>query len=331
MNSSSAVAPASGRPAVDWRRLLGWARQYGIVVALAVLFACFAITTDAFLTERNLTNLVEQNASMFLLAAGMTVVIIAGEFDLSIGAVMGFAAVVGAWLTNEAGAPVAVAGALACGAALGAVNGGLVSRLRRQSFLITLATQFAFVGVALYLTDGTNTFTMTDFDALQPLAGSDVLGLESKVWIALSVVVVLAAMLRRAPFGRNVYAVGGNRAAARISGVRVEAVRIAVFTLNGALAGLAGVLALAETGVAQPTGNVGVEFAVITAVIVGGTSVVGGRGGIGRTLVGVLLLAVISNGFTVAYISPTYDRLVQGAIILLAVMIDAWLKRRARA
>lgn len=330
MSASVAAVDAPARP-VAWRRLLRWTQDYGIVVALVGLCAYFSISTDAFLTERNLTNLVEQNASLFLLAAGMTIVVIAGEFDLSIGAVMGFAAVVGAWLANAAGPAAAVAGALACGAGLGAVNGVLVSRLRRQSFLITLATQFAFVGMALYLTDGTNTFTVTDVGALQPLADTELLGFQAKVWIALVVVVALVALLRRAPFGRSVYAVGGNRAAARVSGLRVEGVRVAVFTLNGTLGGLAGALAIAETGVAQPTGNIGIEFVVITAVIVGGTSVVGGRGGIGRTLIGVLLLAVISNGFTIAYISPTYDRLVQGAIILLAVMVDAWLKRRAVA
>jgi ribose transport system permease protein len=328
VRTSVALPSVPGRE-LNWRRVVGWTQRYGIVVAFVGLVAYFAISTDAFLTERNLTNLVEQNASTILLAAGMTVVIIAGEFDLSIGAIMGFTAVVGAWLANEAGPARAVAGALACGAGLGAVNGALVSRLRVQSFLITLATQFLFVGVALYLTAGTDTFAVANVDALSPLGESDVLGLKSKVWIALAVVVALAALLQRAPFGRSAYAVGGNRAAARVAGVGVESVRIGAFTLNGALAGLAGVLAVAETGVAQPTGNVGIEFTVITAVIVGGTSVVGGRGGIGRTLVGVLLLAVIANGFTIAYISPTYDRLVQGAIILLAVMLDAWLKRRA--
>jgi ribose transport system permease protein len=330
MSGAAATADVAVRSEAG-RRLLAWTRSYGIVVALVALFAYFSISTDAFLTERNLTNLVEQNATMVLLAAGMTIVIVAGEFDLSIGAVMGFTAVVGAWLANQTGPVVAVAGALACGAGLGLLNGVLVSALRRQSFLITLATQFAFVGVALYLTAGTNTFTLSHPDALGPLADTDVLGLASKVWIAAGVVVVLVWLLRRAPFGRSVYAVGGNRAAARIAGVRVEAVRVGVFTLNGALAGLAGALALAETAVAQPTGNIGIEFVVITAVIVGGTSVVGGRGGIGRTLIGVALLAVISNGFTIAYVSPTYDRLVQGAIILLAVMLDAWLKRRAAA
>jgi ribose transport system permease protein len=328
MSSLSASALAGARNP-QWRTWLGWVHNYGIAVAVVALLVYFSVTTDAFLTDRNLTNLIEQNASTILLAAGMTVVIIAGEFDLSIGAVMGFAAVVGASVTNQTDPALGVLVAIACGAALGTINGLLVCRLRVQSFLVTLATQFLFVGVALYLTKGTNSFILSDFTALSPLAEGEFLGLKTKVWVALGVVLALVFLLRGTPFGRRVYAVGGNRAAARVSGIGVEALRVQVFSLNGALAGLAGAMALAETGVAQPTGNIGIEFTVITAVIIGGTSVIGGRGGIGRTVLGVLLLAIIANGFTIAYISPTYDRLVQGAIILLALVIDAWLKRRA--
>lgn len=326
---SSIALPGDPRGLIRWQQLVRWFQNYGIVVAFIVLFTYFAITTEAFLTERNLTNLIEQNATLIIVAAGMTVVIIAGEFDLSVGAVMGFAAVVGASVTNQAGPALGILAAVASGVGLGLINGLLVTRLNVQSFLVTLATQFAFVGAGLYLTDATGSYAVKDFTALSPLAETEILGLRSKVWVTAVIVMLIFALLRRGPLGRSVFAVGGSRAAARVAGLGVGTVRIAVFVLSGALAGLAGALALSETGVAQPTGNVGIEFTAITAVIVGGTSVAGGRGGIGRTLIGVLLLAVIANGFTIAYISPTYDRLVQGAIILVAVMLDAWLKRRA--
>ena len=127
------------------------------------------------------------------------------------------------------------------------------------------------------------------------------------------------------------FAVGGNRAAARIAGVRVRLIQVSVFVVSGAMAALAGVLAVSDTGVAQANGGIGSEFTAITAVIIGGTSIAGGRGSVWRTFAGVLLLAVVANGFTLLYISPTYDQLVQGAIILVAVLLDSRLKRRGTA
>jgi ribose/xylose/arabinose/galactoside ABC-type transport system permease subunit len=307
--------------------LLAAARDYGVVVVLAVLVVVFALTTPAFLTAGNMRNLAQQSGEPALLACGMTVVIIAGEFDLSVGAIFGFAGVVAAVVDNAAGLPVAVAAALATGAGLGVVNGLIVSRGAIQSFLATLATQFVFVGVAIWLTGGEDNWRIDDIEGFNRLADTTILGLQMKAWLGLVAFVVVGAILRRTRFGRQLFAVGGNLAAARIAGVRLHVVRVGAFAVSGLLAALAGTLAASDTSVAQADGGIGMEFTAITAVIVGGTSIAGGRGSVWRTLTGVLLLAVIANGFTLLYISPTYDLLVQGTIILAAVLADARLRK----
>ena len=312
------------------RALIAWGRDYGIVAILLLLCVIFAVTTDSFLTQRNLINLAEQSAEPALLACGMTVVIIAGEFDLSVGAILGFAAVAAAFAVNEAGPAVAVLLAIVAGAGLGVINGAIVSRLRIQSFLATLATQFVFLGVAFYMTAGSTSFRVNDFLAFADFANGELLGIKYKAWIALLAFVVVWAILRHTRYGKQVYAVGGNPVAARISGVRVRLITASVFVLAGAMAGLAGAIAVSDTGVAQADSGIGMEFTAIAAVVIGGTSVAGGRGGVWRTLAGVLLLAVVANGFTLLYISPTWDQLVQGGIILGAILLDAWLKRKAR-
>lgn len=327
--STEAIAARRAWALGGGRALIAWARDYGIVVILIVLCCFFAVTADTFLTERNLINLAEQSAELGLLACGMTVVIIAGEFDLSVGAILGFAAIAAAFAANEAAPPIAVMLAILAGAGIGAINGTIVSRLRIQSFLATLATQFVILGVAFYLTDGTTSFRLDDFLGFSGFANTELLGIKSKAWIALLGFVVVWALLRLTRYGKQVYAVGGNPAAARISGVRVRLITTSVFVLAGAMAGLAGAISVSDTGVASADAGIGMEFTAIAAVVIGGTSVAGGRGGVWRTLAGVLLLAVVANGFTLLYISPTWDQLVQGTIILGAIVLDAWLKRKA--
>jgi ribose transport system permease protein len=327
--SSETITAERAWAGANGRALLGWARDYGIVVILLVLCVFFAVTADAFLTQRNLINLAEQSAEPALLACGMTVVIIAGEFDLSVGAILGFAAVAAAFIANEAGPVAAVLVAIVAGAGLGAINGAIVSRLRIQSFLATLASQFVIVGIAIYMTDGTDNFRVNDFLGFSQFADGKLLGIQYKAWIALAAFVLVWAILRWTRYGKQVFAVGGNPAAARISGVRIGLITASVFVLSGAMAGLAGAISVSDTGVGQADGGIGMEFTAIAAVVIGGTSVAGGRGSVWRTLAGVLLLAVVANGFTLLYVSPTYDQLVQGAIILGAIVLDAWLKRKA--
>lgn len=315
-------------PSGRGRAALVWARGHGIVVALLGLCVVFALTSSAFLTSRNLENLAGQSATPALIACGMTVVILAGEFDLSVGAIFGFAGVAAAWLSNQSGSAIAIMGALAIGAGLGVINGTIVSRIRIQSFLTTLATQFVIVGAATFLTSGTNTFQVDNYPSFTQLANNTLLGVEYKAWIAIAAFVGVWLVLRHTTLGKQIFAVGGSRAAARVAGVRVQLVVTTVFVFSGTLAALAGSLAAADTGSGQADGGLGTELTAIAAVIIGGTSVAGGRGGVWRTLAGVMLLQVVSNGFTLLYVSPTYDTLVQGAIILGIIIFDSALKRR---
>jgi ribose transport system permease protein len=307
------------------------ARDYGMLLIIAMLVVSFSLSTDAFLTASNLRNLAQQSAEPGLLACGMTVVILAGEFDLSAGAIFGFAGIVAAVVDNTAGMLPALLAGLAVGAGLGVINGLIVSRGSVHSFLATLATQFVFVGVAVWLTQGEDNWRIDDVTGFACLADTTILTVQLKAWFALAAFVAAAAVLRRTRFGRQVHAVGGNLAAAEIAGVRIHLVRVGAFVMSGALAALAGTLAASETSVAQADGGIGMEFTAITAVIIGGTSIAGGRGSVWRTLAGVLLLAVIANGFTLLYIDPTYNQLVQGAIILAAVLADARLRREEAA
>jgi ribose transport system permease protein len=326
----SAAAGVLGRRAATLgtaRGALVMARDYGVVVALALLVVGFSLTTDAFLTASNLRNLAEQCGEPALIVCGVTVVMIIGEFDLSVGAIFGFAGVVAAIVDNATGLPLAVLAGLTTGAGLGVINGLIVSRGRIQSFLATLSTQFVFAGVAVWLTAGQDNWRVDDFEGFNRLADSVVLGIQLKAWLGLVAVIATDALLRRTPVGRQVFAIGGNLAAARIAGVRVHVVRVGAFVMCGMLAALAGTLAASDTSVAQADGGIGMEFTAITAVIIGGTSIAGGRGSVWRSLTGVLLLAVIANGFTLLYIDPTYDLLVQGTIILAAVLVDARLRQ----
>jgi ribose/xylose/arabinose/galactoside ABC-type transport system permease subunit len=329
----SAVAAALGRRAGALgasRGALTIARDYGMLIVLAALVVLFSATTDAFLTTSNLRNLAEQSGEPALLACGMTVVIIAGEFDLSVGAIFGFAAIVATFVDNAAGLAPAVLAGLATGAGLGVINGLIVSRAGIQSFLATLATQFVFAGVAVWLTAGEDNWRVDDIEGFNSLADTTILSVQMKAWLGLAGIVVVGVLLKHTRFGRQVFAIGGNLAAARIAGVRIHLVRVGAFVVSGTLAALAGTLAASDTSVAQADGGIGMEFTAITAVIIGGTSIAGGRGSVWRTLTGVLLLAVIANGFTLLYIDPTYDLLLQGTIILGAVLADARLRGEAR-
>jgi ribose transport system permease protein len=301
-------------------------REHGVLIALVAVCVLFTATTESFLTTGNLRVLAQNAALPALIACGVTVGILAGQFDLSVGGIYGFAAVIGAVVGNELGLAAAVVAGTLSGVGIGAVNGLLVARVGIQSFLVTLATGFIVLGLGLVVTGGTGTWAIARYDDFARLAQGTLGSLQYRVWIVLAVFAVGALVLARTRPGRQVYAVGGSPVAARVAGVRTRVVVFATFLVSGGCAALAGVIGATDTGVAQSDGGLGMEFTAITAVIVGGTSILGGRGGVWRTLVGVLLLAVIANGFTLLYIDPIYNSLVQGVIILAAITFEARLK-----
>jgi ribose transport system permease protein len=262
-----------------------------------------------------------------IVACGVTIGIIAGVFDLSVGAIFGVAAVVAAKTAVATGnALVGIVVGMASGALLGLVNAVLVSTLRINSFIATLASSIVFRGIAILVTSGM-IVTVTD-EVFSTLGTGTLLHAKYTVFVYLAVILLTSFLLEKTALGRYFFAVGGNPEAARLSGIPVERVRAAAFVISGACASIAGVLAASRTSSAQPDLGIGLELSAIAAAVVGGTSITGGEGAIWRAVLGVLILAMIGNGFNLLGINTIYQQIVQGVLIVVAVGADQLMRRR---
>lgn len=306
------------------RRLL---RDYGSLLGLLLIGAALSLLSDRFLTTSNLINVARQVSINAIVAAGMTIVIITGGIDLSVGstiALAGCAALIVARLLGDvAGMTVGILAA----AGVGLLNGALVAWGRVPPFITTLATMTVVRGVALVLTNG-EPIVKTDGPYLW--LGQASVG-PIPVPILLMVVTLVGAhwFLSRTRWGTYVYAVGGNAEAARLSGISLAGIQILVYVLGGALAGLAGLVLAARLSSAQPNTGVGFELDAIAAVVLGGTSLMGGEGTIWGTTVGAFIIGVLNNGFNLMNVSPFYQLIAKGAVIVLAVLVDQLLKAGA--
>lgn len=301
-------------------------RKYGVLVLLAVVFGGLSVGSEAFLSTRNLLNILNQNAPLAIIAMAGTMVIIAGGFDLSTGAIFGVGSVVAAWLAVNVDPVLGLAAAPVVGLALGTVNGLVVTGLRVHSFLATLASSLVFRGLAILITGG---FLIPVADPTFASLGRARIG---PVNFAV-VVMVLAAVgfsfiLRGTTAGRYVYAVGGNEQAAILSGIRTARIKVMTFALSGLAAGIAGAIAVSRIASGQPQAGAGMELQAIAAVILGGTSIYGGEGAVWRSFAGVMLLALINNGFNILNANPFYRDLTTGLIIVLAVALSAGKKKQ---
>lgn len=292
--------------------------RHAIFIALALECLIVGLTTDTFFTSANLVNVLRQNAFIAILAAGMTFVILTGGIDLSVGSVVGLAGVVCAGvLAAGIGVPVAVAAALGVGLAAGTINGLAVTVLRVPAFVVTLAMMLVVRGAAFKYTDAR---TITGLpEGFGVLSGGTAASL-----IMLGVFLASWIVLTRTPFGRHVFAVGGNQQAAWLAGVRVPRVQFAVFALSGIAAGLAGALVASRLNAGYPRAGEYYELDAIAAVVVGGTSLFGGRGSIWGTLAGAFFIGILNNALNLFHVS-TYDQLiVKGAVLLVATSLDRW-------
>lgn len=320
-----------GRLAVLRELRLSALRDFGIVFAFALLFIVLTFSSDVFLSQRNWMNILDQWSPIGIMACGWTLALIAGGFDLSIGAVYALCSVIAAKMALEldSAALGLLLGCLA-GLGVGMFNGTVVTVGRINSFMATLATSFMIRGLALVISGGFLIRVVDDLGRptkFNVIGRSELLGAKYTVWLWAGVIVVTAFLLHRTTFGRAIYATGGNAAAARLSGVRVDLVRWTTFAISGLTAGIAGMIIASRVSTGQSDVGVGIEFDVIAAVVVGGSSILGGAGAIWRTVIGVLLLAMIQNGFNLLNVDAVYQRIFFGAIILLAVAIDAWSRR----
>ena len=323
--SGGEVSLAPPRP----HRALVLARQYGIVWVTVALFVVLSFASDVFLSKQNLLNVLDQQSTVLIVAAAMTLTLIAGGFDVSLSAVYLLGGVTALRIENDTGSIVlGVAAGLAVGLAAGCANGLISTVGRINSFIATLATSFIYFGLAFVISD--RSILRASDPGFSDVARTKVLDVAMSSWIAIVWVLVLWFVLDRTRFGRHVYASGGNAEAARLAGVRVSLVQASTFALAGLAAGLAGVLVASRTSTAQASDDFSFIFGVIAAVVVGGTSILGGEGNVWRSVLGAFFIAFMINGFNLLGVDPVYQRIIQGAIILGAVGIDAWSRTRRR-
>ncbi|WP_369138045.1 ABC transporter permease [Modestobacter versicolor] len=329
------AAPATGTPApsrgeVAQRRGIR-VRDYGILAALVAIVVALSLSTDTFLTSGNLVNLLDQVAVVGLLATGATVCIISGVFDLTASATLALSAIIGVQVVQHTNVLVGFVAAIVAGALLGLVTGTIVVRSGVNSFIATLATSIIYRGLAVVVTGGAILYPLADqAEQFGMLTWPSLFSLTSATVVFVVVVVVIGVVIAATTFGRRVYAVGGNAEAARLSGIRVGSVHVSAYMISGVCSALAGLILASRAGSAQSSMATGVELTAIAAAVIGGTSILGGEGAVWRGVVGALILTLIGNGFNLLGWDTTYQQVVQGVLILLAVGIDRWLRRRSR-
>jgi ribose transport system permease protein len=295
--------------------------------SLLLLCAYFAARSPRFLTWENWFAISNQYAYLLILGVGATVVILSGGIDLSVGSVMALSGVVAADALVNRGAPVPLGILLgvATGASAGLVNGLVVTRLRVPAFIATLGMLLIARGLALQIAGGV-TIDGTP-DGFNALANARPLGLPAPLLLIAASAFLVAFLCHLTRFGRYLYAIGANAEAARVSGVAVRPVTVWVYVLSGAFAGLGGLIETARLGSGNPTGGIGYELDVVTAVVVGGASLLGGEGNVGGTILGGLLIAVLRNGANLLGVDPFLQNIYIGLLIIGAVAFDQRLRR----
>lgn len=303
-----------------------WVFHYGMVLALIALIVVTAILDPSFLQTNNLLNLLRQWAPPGLMAVGMTFVIISGGFDLSVGGTYAAAAVLSASLALQMPIPVAIALSVLMGAGIGLANGIVITRLDVNPFVATLGMGFIVTGMTEVLS---NAMPMIVEDPrFQIFGGGDLWGIPIPGVLLIIALLVGGLVLARSVYGRYVYAIGGGDEASRLTGLRTRSVRTLAYVITGALAALAGCVIASQLGEGQ--GDIGrnVELGVITIVIVGGNAVSGGEGAMWRTATGIGILAILGNAFDHLQVSTFWQEVIEGLIVITALAIDAYGKRR---
>jgi ribose transport system permease protein len=297
-----------------------------VPVVLIILVVYLSIGTEYFLTTSNLQVVVSQMVILAVVAFGSTFVIIGGDLDLSVGSASALASVVGAMVMAGTGSVVwGLVGGLTLGVVIGLVNGVLVAFLEVPAFIATLGTLVILRGIALFLTNGG---IVSDLPPeLGQLNDLRFLGLDMGVWLMIAVFIAFVLMQRQSSLGLMIFAVGGNREAARLAGVPVRAVRMTTFVMSAVMASLAGLVLLTRVESGQPNGSQALELYAIAAVVIGGTSLYGGRGSVIRTAVGVALIVVMSNGLDILGVSYDAQQIVIGIVFILAATVDFFRRR----
>ncbi|AJJ24280.1 ribose ABC transporter permease [Yersinia enterocolitica] len=302
-----------------------WLLEQKSLIALLVLIAVVSSLSPNFFTLNNMFNILQQTSVNAIMAVGMTLVILTSGIDLSVGSLLALTGAVAASIVGlEVNALVAVGAALALGAFVGGITGVIVAKGKVQAFIATLVMMLLLRGVTMVYTNGSpiNTGFTDVADTFGWFGIGRPLGIPTPIWLMAIVFIAAWYMLHHTRLGRYIYALGGNESATRLSGISVDKVKIIVYSLCGLLAALAGIIEVARLSSAQPTAGTGYELDAIAAVVLGGTSLAGGKGQIVGTLIGALILGFLNNGLNLLGVSSYYQMIVKAVVILLAVLVD---------
>jgi ribose/xylose/arabinose/galactoside ABC-type transport system permease subunit len=294
-------------------------RTYFPFFVLVIVCIGFAIFSDQFVSARNFETVLRQTAVLSIAAMGGTFVILMGSIDLSVGSVVGLSAVVVAYMMQYFGI-IAIPSGLIVGGVLGALVGFVYARLKVPSFIVTLGLLVAGHGMMLHITEGRPIMVRDEF--MRWIGSGDILGVPTIVLIAVVAFAIAYVIQNHTALGRSIVAIGGGEVVSQRSGIPVDRVKVMTFALAGLYSGLAGIVLASRMGAGSPTAGTGLELDVIAAVVIGGTPLTGGMGGVAGTIVGALIIAVLSNGLNLAGVSSYTQLIIKGAVLVAAVIIS---------
>ncbi|MGO7166893.1 L-arabinose ABC transporter permease AraH [Rhizobium leguminosarum] len=295
--------------------------EQGLVVIFAAAFVIVWLFVPNFLTERNMLGLLQSVVTIGIVACTMMFCLASRDFDLSVGSIVAFSGMIAVMVSNATGSiPVGLLAALLCGAVVGFVNGIVIARFRINALITTLATMQIVRGLALIASDG-RAVGIND-PAFYQLALSRFLTVPTPIWIMLILFILFGFVLNRTVFGKNTLAIGGNPEASRLAGVNVVNMRVWIFALQGLVCGIAGILLASRITSGQPNAATGLELSVISACVLGGVSLAGGRAAMSGVIVGVLIMGIAENVMNLLNIQAFYQYVVRGLILLIAVLLD---------
>ena len=323
IGAKQAETPDARRRAMFWRVV----DDYSLIGIFIVLFAVLSVTVQYFFSWDNIVGLALSVSQIGMVACTMMFCLASRDFDLSVGSTVAFAGVCCAIISNATGSvALGIAASLAAGALIGFVNGVVIAKLNINALITTLATMEIVRGLAFITSQGQAVGVTSE--AFFTLGSAELFGLPVPVWVTLVCFVVFGILLNKTIYGRNTLAIGGNPDAARLAGVSVDRVRIAIFLIQGLVAALAGIILASRMTSGQPNAGQGFELNVISACVLGGVSLMGGRASISGVLVGVLIMGTVQNAMSLMNIDAFYQYLVRGTILLIAVLVDQLKNRR---
>jgi ribose transport system permease protein len=300
-------------------KIINFGRDYAVLILIVLLMIVLSLSSDAFLTPRNLLNILNQNAPLAIIACALTLVIIVGGFDLSTGAIFAVASVSSAWIAINYNPYIGLLIAPIIGLILGYLNGIIITTFKVHSFLSTIATSLVFRGLAILITGGfLIPVRMKEFTWL---GREKIFEVHVAVYILIFFATLSTFILTRTTIGRYIFAIGGNEDASILSGIKVNLVKIFAFSFCGFAAGIAAAIQVSRISLGTSQAGIGMELQAIAAVILGGTSIYGGSGAVWRSIAGVMLLALINNGFNILNADPFYKDLTTGLVIIAAVAL----------